>query len=149
MARPRVHDDNLRSQLLDHAGRMVAERGMGALSLRALAAEAGPSTPAVYSLFGGKPALFAALFVESFTSFGAAQQAVPVSGDTVTDLLGLGHAYWAWARRNPHLYAVMFGQALGGFVCTPAEAATAEATIGPLAAVVRTGVEAGVLHGDP
>lgn len=149
MARPRVHDENLRSLLLEHAGRMVADRGMGALSLRNLAAEAGTSTTAVYSLFGGRPALFAALFVESFTSFGASQRAVPVSGDTVTDLLGLGRAYWTWARSNPHLYAVMFGQALGGFVCTPEEAATAEETIGPLAEVVRTGVESGVLRGDP
>jgi AcrR family transcriptional regulator len=149
MARPRVHDENLRSQLLEHAGRLVTERGMGALSLRALAADAGTSTTAVYSLFGGKPALLGALYEESFSSFGTSQDAVPVTGDTLTDLMALGRAYWSWARGHPHLYSVMFGQALGGFVCTPEQAATAEATIGPLAAVVRSGVETGVLSGDP
>src|ERR1700712_5482552 len=149
MARPRVHDENLRSQLLEHAGRLVTERGMGALSLRALAADAGTSTTAVYSLFGGKPALLGALYEESFSSFGTSQDAVPVTGDTVIDLMGLGRAYWSWARAHPHLYSVMFGQALGGFVCTPEQAATAEATIGPLAAVVQSGAATGVLSGDP
>src|ERR1700712_810077 len=148
MARPRVHDENLRSRLLEHAGRLVTERGMAALSLRALAAEAGTSTTAVYSLFGGKPALLGALFEESFSSFGASQEAVPVTGDTVTDLLALGRAYWSWAREYPHLYSVMFGQALGGFVCTPEQAATAEATIEPLAGVVRTAVEDGTMLGN-
>src|ERR1700712_4432810 len=149
MARPRVHDENLRSRLLEHAGRLVTERGMAALSLRALAADAGTSTTAVYSLFGGKPALLGALFEESFTSFGASQRAVAVTGDTMVDLLALGRAYWAWARQNPHLYGVMFGQVLGGFACTPEQEATAESTIGPLAAAVQSGVESGLLVGDP
>jgi AcrR family transcriptional regulator len=149
MARPRVHDENLRSQLLEHAGRLVTERGMAALSLRELAADAGTSTTAVYSLFGGKPALLGALFEESFSSFGASQEAVQVTGDTATDLVALGRAYWSWAREHPHLYSVMFGQALGGFVCTPEQAATAEATIEPLANVVRSAVERGTMLGDP
>ena len=149
MARPRIHDDELRQRLLDQTGRMVTKNGMAALSLRALAAEAGTSTTAVYSLFGGKPALLGALFEESFTSFGASQRAVPVTGDTLTDLLALGRAYWVWARANPHLYVVMFGQVLGGFACTPEQEATAESTIGPLAAAVQSGVESGFLVGDP
>src|SRR3954470_13626600 len=103
MARPRVHDENLRSPLLGAAGRLVTENGIAALSLRALAAEAGTSTTAVYSLFGGKPALIGALFEESFSSFGASQRAVPITGDAVTDLTALGGAYWRWARRHPHL----------------------------------------------
>ena len=115
----------------------------------ALAADAGTSTTAVYSLFGGKPALLGALFEESFSSFGASQEAVPITGDTATDLVALGRAYWSWAREHPHLYSVMFGQALGGFVCTPEQAATAEATIEPLAGVVRSAVEGGTMLGDP
>src|SRR3954469_7471977 len=104
MARPRVHDENLRSQLLETAGRLVTEEGIAALSLRTLAAKAGTSTTAVYSLFGGKPALLGALFEESFTSFGKSQRAVPITGDALTDLTALGRAYWRWARRHPHLY---------------------------------------------
>ena len=112
---------------------------MAALSLRTLAAEVGTSTTAVYSLFGGKPALLGALFEESFSSFGASQQAVPVTGDTLADLLALGRAYWTWARAHPDLYGVMFGQVLGGFACTPEQEASAEATIGPLSTAVRSG----------
>lgn len=149
MARPRVHDENLREKLLEHAGRMVAENGMHSLSLRRVASEARTSTTAVYSLFGGKPGLLGALFEESFASFGSAQEAVPISGDVLADLSGLSQAYWAWARRHPHRYSVMFGQALGGFECTPEQALKSQATIGPLAGVVEAAVRSGVMAGDP
>lgn len=128
---------------------MVGERGMKALSVRSLASAAGTSTTAVYALFGSKPALLGALFEESFTSFGAAQFAVPLVGDPETDLTALGHAYWTWARQHPHLYQVMFGETLAGFEPTPAQAAVAESTIEPLAGVVRAAVAAGLMTGDP
>src|SRR6478672_3084301 len=83
MARPRLHDDNLRSRLLANAGRLVTERGVDGLSLRSLAATTSTSTTAIYALFGGKIGLLGALFDESFDSFGTAQRAVPLSGDTV------------------------------------------------------------------
>ncbi len=128
---------------------MVTENGMRALSLRSLAAEARTSTTAVYSLFGGKPGLLAALFEESFASFGASQRAVPVTGDVMTDLAGLSRAYWAWARKHPHLYNVMFGQALGGFECTPEQASKAQGTVEPLAGVIDAAVRSGLMIGDP
>ena len=149
MPRPRLHDEDLRNRLLERAGRIVAENGVAALSLRGLAGEENTSTTAVYSLFGGKPALLSALFEASFAGFGAAQTAVPVTGDTFTDLAALGWCYREWAHLHPHLYGVMFGGVLAGFDPEPEQAATAEATIEPLAAVVRRGVDRGVLRGDP
>jgi AcrR family transcriptional regulator len=149
MARPRVHDENLRARLLGHAGRLVTENGMAALSLRTLAADAGTSTTAVYSLFGGKSELLGALFEESFHSFGAAQRAVPVTGDVIVDLLALGHAYWTWAQEHPHLYGVMFSQVLADFARTPEQLAASATTIEPLAGAVAAGVRSGVLVGDP
>jgi len=148
MARPRLHDDNLRSRLLANAGRLVTERGVDGLSLRSLAATTSTSTTAIYALFGGKIGLLGALFDESFDSFGTAQRAVPLSGDTVKDLAALGNAYWQWAREHPHLYGVMFGPALAGLERTPEQGAKAEATMEPLATVVGAAVDAGVLMGD-
>lgn len=149
MARPRVHDENLRARLLEHAGRLVTENGTGALSVRTVASDAGTSTTAVYSLFGGKSELLAALFEESFDSFGAAQRAVHVTGDVVDDLAALGQAYWTWARGHPHLYSVMFSQVLARFPLTPEQSKAAGTTIEPLRAAVTAGVQSGVLTGDP
>jgi AcrR family transcriptional regulator len=149
MARPRLHDENLRLRLLANAGRLVTECGVDGLSLRALAAQTSTSTTAVYALFGGKTGLLGALFDESFDSFGTAQRAVSITGDTVSDLAALGRAYWEWSLENPHLYGVMFGSALAGIERTPAQGAKAAATMQPLAGVVSAGVESGVLVGDP
>jgi AcrR family transcriptional regulator len=148
MARPRLHDENLRLRLLENAGRLVTEHGVQGLSLRTLAVQSDTSTTAIYSLFGGKTGLLGALFDEAFESFGASQRAVPVSGNPVNDLARLGRAYWDWARLHPQLYGVMFSQALAGVERTPQQAAKAEATMQPLAAVVDAAVDSGLLAGD-
>ena len=136
-------------RLLAEAGRTVNAAGIDALSLRTLAAQVGTSTSAVYSLFGGKPELLAALYEEAFAQFGAAQRAVPVTGDSRTDFLALGRAYWTWARGHPDLYAVLFSSVLGELDPESAQAAAARATIGPLAGLVETAVAAGTMAGDP
>ena len=149
MPRPRLHDDGLRLRLLEQAGRTVTAAGIGALSLRSLASDAGTSTTAVYSLFGGKPGLLRALYEESFAGFGASQRAVPVTGDTVADLAALGRAYWSWARQHPDLYAVLFSAALAQLEPTPQQAAAAASTIEPLAGLVHHAIASGVMAGDP
>lgn len=128
---------------------MVNTSGIAALSLRLLAARVGTSTSAVYSLFGGKPELLGALYQEAFGQFGAAQRAVPVTGDPVTDFTALGRAYWTWATAHPDLYPVLFSRALGDLQPTPAQAAAAAATIEPLSELVQSAVAAGAMTGDP
>lgn len=55
-------------------------------------------TSAIYSLFGGKPELFAALHKAAFANFSAAQHAVGNSDDPQADLMALADAYRDWAR---------------------------------------------------
>lgn len=149
MPRPKIYDETLRLTLLDRAGELLSAEGPHALSLRRLAAEAGTSTTAVYSLFGGKQELVQALFVEAFRRFQEALAAVPVTDDPLADLLGLGRAYRANALANPHLYAIMFGRPVPDF--TPDESAeeSAAETFQPLLATVQRAVEAGALRPDP
>jgi AcrR family transcriptional regulator len=128
---------------------MVNDAGIAALSLRTLAAQVGTSTSAVYSLFGGKTALLAALHAEAFAQFGTAQRAVPVTGDALTDLTALGRAYWTWAREHPDLYGVLFSGVLGEPDPDSAQAVAARATIGPLSGLVTSAVAAGRMDGDP
>jgi AcrR family transcriptional regulator len=145
-----LHDNALRVRLLDVAGRLLTAEGPDALSLRRLAAEAGTSTTAVYSLFGGKPGVLRALFVEAFTRFGAHLDAVAATDDPLADILALGRAYRASALADPHLYTVMFGSPVPGFVPTAEDWARAEATFTRLLDAVRRAVAAGLLRAiDP
>ncbi|MDR6912038.1 AcrR family transcriptional regulator [Rhodococcus fascians] len=146
MARPRIHDAELRTRLLEAAAETVARHGVDSLSLRKLAAAQGTSTTAIYSLFGGRAELLVALFGASFSSFGDAQRSVPVTGESEVDLRELAFAYRRWAMANPHLYAVMFGGVLGS-VDVSDQAHLAAAAMDPLRAAVASAVEAGAMSG--
>ncbi len=132
MARPRVHDAALHGRLLQTAAHLVAENGAGSVSMRRLASAAGTSTTAVYSLFGGRPALFAALHAAAFADFGAAQHTAPISDEPAQDLMALAHAYRDWALSHPQLYAVMFAGALGNHLPPDLDPQLALDTMRPL-----------------
>lgn len=108
MPRPRVHDESLRRRLLETASSAIASYGEQSLSLRGLAAEAGTTTSAVYSLFGSKESLVTAVAEEGFRRFAEALQQVPHTEDPWADLLSLGIAYREYALGEPHFYRVMF-----------------------------------------
>lgn len=108
MARPRVHDDALRTRLLESASQVISEHGVGALTVRDVAHRSGTSASAVYALFGGRDALVAAVGDEGFRRFGAHLAAVPRTDDAAADLLALGLAYRDSALADPHFYRVMF-----------------------------------------
>ncbi|WP_418277263.1 TetR/AcrR family transcriptional regulator [Isoptericola jiangsuensis] len=108
MARPRLHDAALRDRLLDLASREVAAHGEAALSVRSLASAAGTSPSAVYTLFGGRDALLAAVSAEGFARFADHLARAPRTSDAEGDLTALGLAYRSFALTAPHYYAVMF-----------------------------------------
>jgi AcrR family transcriptional regulator len=145
--RPRTHDEALRLRLLDRAGVLLSEEGAGALSLRRLAADVGTSTTAVYSLFGGKPALVRELFVEAFHRFGTHLGAVPRTDDPAEDLIQLGLAYRRSALADPHLYPIMFANVLPGFEADEQVSQEALRALTPLIETVQAGIEAGLLAG--
>jgi AcrR family transcriptional regulator len=146
--RPRTHDDALRERLLVEAGRELSARGPQGLSLRSVAARAGTSTTAVYSLFGGRTELLRAVFDEAFRRFGAHLAAVTPSGDAREDLVRLGLAYRASAHADPHFYAIMFGGQSLGLEPSQDSVDRALATFSPLVVLVRRGVEAGDLRDE-
>ncbi|MBO0877764.1 MAG: TetR/AcrR family transcriptional regulator [Pseudonocardia sp.] len=148
MARPKVHDDALRVRLLEQTVRTLSEEGPDALSLRKLAAQVGTSTTAVYSLFGGKPGLLAAVFDEAFARFGRRLAAVPTGADPLDDLAALGAAYRENAVSDPHFYQVMFGPVGGAVTPDPESAKRAEATFQPLLDAVRRAIDAGLFRAE-
>lgn len=64
--------------------------GLTALSLRRLADETGVSSRAVYSLFGSKDGLVAALGAQAFDWLGDAVAATPLTDDPAADLVEAG-----------------------------------------------------------
>ena len=149
MARPRTHDEKLRLRLLDEGGRLLAEEGPAALTVRRLAERAGTSPSAVYSLFGDKWGLVEEMFREGFRRFAERIAALKPSDDPVADLIALGAAFRANARANPHLYDLMFGQPFPQFVPGKETGVMAMGTFGTLVAALGRCVDAGLLDGDP
>lgn len=149
MPRPKLHDDTLRDRLLEVAGRIVAEEGAAALSVRRVAADADTSTTAIYSLFGGKGELVREVWLEGFRRLAARMEQAPPTGDALDDLRELGMAYHDHAVENPAFYEIMFGRAVAEYEPSEADRADAWRTLDMLVAGVRRCVESGQAAGEP
>ena len=102
------HHGNLRNALLTAARELLEERGPSSLGLREIARRVGVSAPSAYHHFPSLDAIAVGLAEQ-----GAAEMAqclkVPASGDKGR-LLRIGEAYVGFARANPALYRLMFGE---------------------------------------
>src|SRR6266498_4980937 len=90
VGRPRVHDEETGSALLDAAERIVETDGVAGLSVRRVADEAGTSTRAVYTVSGSKEGLIVALGQRAFAWLASAIDALPVLDDPADDLAEAG-----------------------------------------------------------
>lgn len=105
---------DLRSNLIETATRLLAHQGPSAIQARSLAKEAGVSTMAVYSAFGGMPQLLCAVADHGYRVLAAAFEEIPETDDPVADIFRLALTYRTIARKNPHLYDLMFGLSTRG-----------------------------------
>src|ERR1700744_5010775 len=110
---------NVRAELLHAALAILNEDGPDALQTRKIASAAGTSTMAVYTHFGGMPALIAAVAEEGLRQFDAAMTMAPTS-DPVADLMATGIAYRRYAIERPHMYRLMFGSTSAHGINAPA-----------------------------
>ncbi|MBW4716152.1 TetR/AcrR family transcriptional regulator [Saccharothrix obliqua] len=149
MPRPKTHDDALRARLLHRAGELLSTEGPGALSLRRLAADVNTSTTAVYSLFGGKPALLDALYEEAFRRFGERLATLPPTDDPVEDIVRLGLVYRDSALADPQFYLVMFSKVVPNFEPSEDTYTAAAQTFVPLLESVARAIEAGAFVAEP
>lgn len=144
----KTHDETLAGHLVDQAGRILAAEGAPALTLRRLASVSGTSTMAVYTLFGDKPGLLAAMHREGFVRLAAALETAKSSvDDPLAALAEQGIAYRQTALANPHLYGIMFGTAAPGFRPDSAGQQVADAAYRPLVDGVQRCLDAGAMVG--
>ena len=102
---------------------------------------------AVYTHFGGMPALVKEIVTEGFTRLDEHQATVPHTDDPLADLLALAMAYRDNALQNPHLYAVMFGAtSLKGFTLTEGDMVIGLNSFATLTDYVSRAMEAGQLR---
>ena len=113
MGRPREHDEDTRARLLQAAEHLSATKGFEAITVRAVAEEAGTTTRAVYALFGSKEGLEEALHEAMFTRLLDLLQACPRTDDAREDLLDLALAYRRWAVERPERYALAMHRFIG------------------------------------
>ena len=105
----RYHHGDLRRALVEAAERILENEGPSALSLRAVAREAGVSAAAPYHHFKEKNELLAAIAQEGFEHLAQAMGAGAADeGDPRARLNALGVAYVRFARDNPALYSLMY-----------------------------------------
>ncbi|MER7513801.1 TetR-like C-terminal domain-containing protein [Streptomyces lavendulae] len=109
MGRPRTNDETVKERLVVSATEMLATRPRESVTVRALAAAAGTSTTAVYSLFDGKDGVIGEVRNRAVAGLFQDLSAVPTSEDPLADLYALATAYHRWGRTNSHLYTVLFG----------------------------------------
>lgn len=107
-ARPYHHGDLSRA-LVEAARRILETDGPAALSLRAVAREAGVSPAAPYHHFKDKSELLEAVAHEGWVALDVALTAARAKApDSQERMTGLGVAYIRFARDNPALYRVMY-----------------------------------------
>ena len=146
MGRPRQHDEQTRASLVTTAEQLVAEGGPDALSVRAVAAHAGTTTRAVYSLFGSKQGLLTALAQQAYDQLHATVDALPETDDPVADLLAAGiHGFRSFVRDHPSLFRIAFQRVVPGLQPAAELTAARERALGPLTARIQRVQDAGLL----
>ncbi|WP_405446091.1 WHG domain-containing protein [Streptomyces achromogenes] len=145
MGRPRTNDEAVKERLVECATEMLATRPQESVTVRAVAAAAGASTTAVYSLFGGKDGLIGAVRDRAVAGLFQHVSAVQTSADPLADLYALAVAYRRWGCGNSHLYTVLFG---GVQSFDPSGEVGASDPIRPLLAAIDRALTESVLAGD-
>lgn len=149
MGRPREHDEETRAALRAAAERLVAEGGADALSVRTAAAEADTTTRAVYSLFGSKDGLVAAVAQTAFEDICDEIDRLPVTDDPTADLIAIGtKVVRRLALDHPGLFRIAF-QRVAGLHADPGLVAAREKAWAQLQAAVQRLEDAGLLGTKP
>lgn len=104
------YDDTLRRGILDEALHRLRDGGPENLGLRPLAASQGTSTTAIYTMFGGKAGLLAAVAHEADRQLAEELRASLRHDSVEGDMRSLCRAYRLWALENEGLYGLVVGE---------------------------------------
>jgi len=128
VGRPKEHSDETRAALRAAAEELIAEGGVEAFSVRAVAEAAGTTTRAVYSLFGSKEGLLVdALAQSAFDFLTDGIDELPETDDPVADIVAVGvDVVRRLVLERPVLYRIAFQRIAAGFRAGPEVTAARE-----------------------
>ncbi len=145
------HHGDLKNALIKAGTEVLAQNGVGGLSLRKVAQKAGVSHTAPYAHFADKQALIAAISTEGFRQLYA--QVVAVIGrfenDPARQLLETAWTYVQFAMSDPDQFKIMFSSVLEKEKEYPDFVEMSQRTFQQVVAVVISSQEAGVLREGP
>ncbi len=96
------------AELLDAAGALLREEGVGALTMARVARRAGVAVGGIYRYFPSKEALLAALQVRAVGAFDARLAAAMARADgPVSALRAAGRAWFAFAASDPERFRLL------------------------------------------
>jgi AcrR family transcriptional regulator len=148
MGRPRTHRERTAAELLDAAERLIETDGVGALSIRRVAAAAGTTTRAVYTLYGSRDGLVAALGQRAFELLGEGVAELADTSDPAGDLVEAGvSVFRRFSVEHPSLFRVAVQRTLPGPAYATGFGAEAGRAMARLEAKVSRLEDAGLLGG--
>ncbi len=135
--------DRQRAQTRDEIKRaayaQIADGGLGALSLNAIARTMGLTGPALYRYYPGRDELITDLLAETYQEWGEVFRVATarVGGTPKRQLLAGARALRAWALEHPERYDLLYGRPLPGYAA-PEDATreTARAALDGLTALL-------------
>ena len=142
--RQRTPSSDIERELISAAEAVLLRDGPGAVTVRAVAAEAGIAPMGVYNRLGGKDGLVDALLIRGFDRL----RAVIAGGhesDPAERLRACGLRYRRFALDNRHYYAIMFEGAIPHDFASPEVAEHAAAAFGQLVTTVEMAAAGGVI----
>ena len=145
---PRTARERARAEVLaelkEIGRRHLAESGSAALSLRAVARQAGMVSSAVYRYFPSRDELLTALIVDAYNALGAEVERAD-AGRRRSDIAGrwmaLCRAVRRWALANSHEYALIFGSPVPGYHAPQDTVDPASRTTLTLVSLLHDGIE--------
>jgi len=131
------------------AWKQIAEQGVPALSLRAIARDMGMTAPGLYRYYPSRDDLVTALIIEAFNSF---SQYLEIARDehSADDHAGryraVCNAYFHWAVTFPSRYTLIFGSPVPGYQMGEPAYPSAQRGFLVLQAVIGEALAAGKLN---
>jgi AcrR family transcriptional regulator len=118
----------IREEIKAMARAHMARGGAAALSLRAVAAEMGLSSAAIYYYYTNRDALITDLIIDAFRSLAVALRGADPGPEQIVDvrLYAVLGAYRTWALATPAEFELIFGAPIPGYHA-PAEMTSPEA----------------------
>jgi AcrR family transcriptional regulator len=151
MIERKYHHGDLKNALIEAGVDILAEEGVGGLSLRKVAGRAGVSHAAPYAHFTDKQALIAAISTEGYRRIYEQMETIieKYSGTPLRQLVEVACAYVEFARVDPAHFKVTFSSAIEKEKDYPAFVEQSQKTLQLVIQVVETCQSAGVLKPGP